>query len=231
MISVSCIIPVRNEGPYLETLLSQLSSFDGVEEIFVVAGQDDESLLTLLARFPAVRLLRSSPGRAQQMNRGALETNSEVLWFLHADSVVPQNALDLIRSAVARRPDGLGAFRFGLSSKATWARVIEWGARLRSERFHLPYGDQGFFCRAAVFRLLGGFPEEFPMEDLQLVWRARSEQRVYVLPAVLFTSARKWEQKGVYRIAFQHAFLLLKFLCGPKPSWSFATDSRAPTSR
>ena len=46
-----------------------------------------------------VRLLRSERGRARQQNRGAGIATGTVLWFLHADSMPPPDAIAQIRLA------------------------------------------------------------------------------------------------------------------------------------
>jgi len=49
-------------------------------------------------------------------------------------------------------------------------------ADLRSRYTSLPYGDQALFVRAAVFRRVGGFPEQPLMEDIELSKRLKRKE-------------------------------------------------------
>src|SRR5215471_13667355 len=57
-------------------------------EIVVVDGGSSDSSVEI-ARKLCDQLLSSEPGRARQMNLGANAAHSEVLAFVHADTIVP----------------------------------------------------------------------------------------------------------------------------------------------
>ena len=86
------------------------------------------------------------------MNAGAARARAEVLWFLHADSLPPVQALKLIRQALV--PEGVvgGAFAHRFVEPVWSLHVINWMNRLRYRLTHNYYGDQGLFVRTAVFR-------------------------------------------------------------------------------
>ena len=87
-VSLSVIIPVRNEAARLPRLLQQLRPLlEGGDEVIVVdGGSSDESLS--IARSAGVLCLQGVSGRARQMNLGAAHARGQWLWFLHADSVL-----------------------------------------------------------------------------------------------------------------------------------------------
>ena len=97
---VSIIIPMLNEEAELPGLLGSLGTLGGQPEIlFVDGGSRDRG--PALARQAGYSVVDSPPGRALQMNRGALETRGEVLVFLHADSRLPPDSLRAIDAAMS----------------------------------------------------------------------------------------------------------------------------------
>jgi len=83
-------------------------------------------------------------------------------------------------------------------------RVVEWGARLRTRLFRLPYGDQALFVRRSVLEAIGGVPQVRVMEDLDLVAAMRRTGRLVILPQTAMTSARRYVAGGVWRTMFSH---------------------------
>ena len=88
----------------------------------------------------------SSPAgstRAALMNAGAAAAGGEILWFLHADSLPPRDAVALITGALAdpRVVSGAFAHRF---SEASWSlAAINAINRVRYRLTRNYYGDQG----------------------------------------------------------------------------------------
>ena len=82
------------------------------------------------------------------MNLGAAEATGEVLLFLHADTLLPDDFSGLIFDAVNRPTFAAGAFSLAIDSPAKSLAAIARLANLRSRFLHLPYGDQALFTHA-----------------------------------------------------------------------------------
>lgn len=158
-------------------------------------------------RQPQWRVLHASHGRAAQQNAGARAADREWLWFLHADSALAAETLPALEDFIDTHANALGYFdlRF-LDDGPALMRINAFGARLRSRWFGLPFGDQGFVLPRAAFERLGGFDTALAIgEDHDLVWRAR-RARLPLRPigAPLFTSARKYAERGWCRTTLSH---------------------------
>lgn len=189
--NVSIIIPIAGGETAHENLLKDLESFTkgGGAEIIV----------------------SSEGSRAKSLNAGAAKASREFLWFLHADSRVTQENIDILKRCLKREPEALHYFllRLGYGRPALNA----WGANIRSVVFGLPYGDQGFVISKAQFEKIGGYPEYAYGEDLLFVRKAKKiGVRVAFMPSKLSSSARKYRDQGWLKTTLKHQWMLLKLL-------------------
>ena len=195
---VSIIIPMPNEEAELPGLLGSLGTLGGQPEIlFVDGGSRDRG--PALVRQAGLPVLDSPPGRALQMNRGALGTRGEVLVFLHADSRLPPDSLRAIDVAMSD-PAVVGGRLDLVYERAEWP--YPWIARLGNLRSRLTKiftGDQTIFVRRSAFDAVGGYPEIPLMEDIELSRRLKRLGRVACLHAPVAGSTRKWRREGVWR--------------------------------
>jgi len=195
--ALSVVIPCLNEAGIIVQLLETLQGAraDGIELILVDGGSVDNTL-TLSA--PLVdKLIDSEAGRAQQMNAGAAVATGEILWFLHADSVIGgEFPMQIVTAMVASTRDW-GHFNIRLSGRHLLLRVIEFMMNWRSRLSGIVTGDQGMFIRRELFVRLGGFPEIPLMEDIAMSRRLKRSSRPLVLLQHLITSSRRWEQFGI----------------------------------
>ena len=99
-IDAAAIIPVVNEAGQLATRLQALQALRNHCQLLLVdGGSDDDS--TKIAEPLVDQVLHSPRGRALQMNCGSAQAQTDVLLFLHADTRLPDNVINLIVQAVA----------------------------------------------------------------------------------------------------------------------------------
>ncbi|AHE97736.1 TIGR04283 family arsenosugar biosynthesis glycosyltransferase [Thioalkalivibrio paradoxus] len=215
---LSVIVPVLNEAARLPRLLGDLAALRtlGHEVIVVDGGSTDRT--REIACSACDRVLASAPGRARQMNAGALEAQGEVLWFLHADTRVPPEAAHAVLQSL-RGPKCWGRCRVRLSGRALVYRLIAALMNLRSCLTGIATGDQGVYVTRAAFVAAGGFPAIPLMEDIALS-RAlkRACGRPVCLPVRLETSSRRWEEHGVLRTVLLMWALRLAYWRGADPA-------------
>ncbi|MCC4118175.1 TIGR04283 family arsenosugar biosynthesis glycosyltransferase [Aromatoleum toluclasticum] len=194
----SIIIPVLNEAPNLPSLSTQLAPLvqAGAEVLFVDGGSTDGT--PNLAGSAGFRTIRSARGRARQMNAGAKAARGDLLIFLHADTVLPGEALAAIADAL-RRGHAWGRFDVRIAGRPWMLRVVAQMMNRRSRLTGIATGDQAMFMIRETFELVGGFPDQPLMEDIEMSRRLRAHSRPACLRLKVTTSGRRWESRGVWR--------------------------------
>ncbi len=196
---LSVIVPALDEGETIAATLARLQPLRGRgHEVLVVDGGSRDDTRARAAAL-ADRVLQAPRGRARQMNAGAAQAAGDLLWFVHADTLVPPDADRLLVAALAGRGAAWGRFDVRLSGRRPLLRLIGRLMNLRSRLTGIATGDQGLFVSRELFGRVGGFPDLPLMEDVELSRRLRRELRPLCLRQRLVTSSRRWKQRGVLR--------------------------------
>ena len=203
---ISIIIPALNEAQALPATLARVFAQAGECEIIVVDGGSHDATRAIAAADARVHLVTAPKGRATQMNAGVRAAHGEWLLFLHADTLLPDGALE----AIAALPDDIqaGGFRHRFSGDDWRLRLISWMHNWRCRWTHVFYGDQALFVRRALFERLGGFPEDYPLEDVVFGERLRMRSRPRLLNLHVVTDARKFTQMGAWKSLGRVALIL-----------------------
>ncbi len=220
--ALSVVIPVLNEEENLKELIPYLNSSaanpEHLEIIVVDGGSEDRS--AIVADSLGAIVLKSSKGRARQMNKGAGVAKGGVLYFLHADSFPPQNYDTVILQAVGENIPS-GCFRLEFDSPSLFLRFFAWFSR-----FNIAIcrgGDQSLFISRTLFESLGGFDERYMVyEDNEFISRIYRKAKFQVLPLVLRTSARKYSLNGRFRLQYHFACIHLLYYRGKGPEALYA---------
>ena len=194
---LSIVVPVLNEALTLAQHLTALQSLraQGVEVVVVDGESCDDSVR--VAKSLADRVLSSPPGRGLQMNLGAQHASASALLFLHADTQLPEGAVEQITHAL--KPHAWGRFDIQLSGQSGWLPVVSWMMNKRSRLTGIATGDQGIFVCASAFKAIGGFPEQPLMEDIELTKRLKRVSSPACLKAKVVSSGRRWDHYGAWK--------------------------------
>ena len=196
---LSVIIPALNEGQGLARCLAPLQPMRrrGVEVIVVDGGSDDD---TVRIAAPLTDQVMVAPrGRAAQMNAGAAVAKGDILLFLHADTLAPEQADRLVTDALARSGRDWGRFDVRIDGRPWMLRLVALAMNWRSRLSGIATGDQTLFVRSERFAEIGGFPDQPLMEDIEICKKLRARGRPVCLREKVTTSGRRWEQRGVWR--------------------------------
>ncbi|MFN6482009.1 MULTISPECIES: TIGR04283 family arsenosugar biosynthesis glycosyltransferase [unclassified Nostoc] len=212
---ISIIIPAINEAGNIQKAIATTQASTNIEVIIVDGGSSDDTVT--IAQSLNVKVISSSPGRAVQMNAGALAASGEILLFLHADTRLPMGFDEMIRTALQQPGIVAGAFKLRIDASLFSLRWVEWGVNVRSHFYQMPYGDQAIFLTKEVFQKIGSFPELPIMEDFELMRRLKRIGRVVIIPTPVVTSARRWLQKGVFKTTLLNQIVIIAYLLGVSP--------------
>jgi len=215
-IALSIIIPTLNEEDVLGKTLTRLQVKKNCEVIVVDGGSSDATLT--LARNAGCKIISSPKGRGRQMNLGAAKATGEVLLFLHADTLLPDNFPALILGAISRPTIAAGAFSLAIDSPSKSLAAIAFLANLRARFLHLPYGDQALFATRTMFNTIGGFPEMEIMEDFVFIQNIKKEGKIIILPERATTSARRWQNMGIIRTTLINQLIVCGHSLGVPPT-------------
>ncbi len=216
ILNLRIVMPVLNEGDTLRAALLALQPMRqrGVDLVVVDGGSTDNTWA--LARALADEVLLAPRGRATQMNEGAQDCHADVLLFLHADTRLPGNADRLVFRAL-KAGHFWGRFDVRIDGAHPMLRVVERLMNLRSRLTGIATGDQAMFIRRDAFQRLGGFADLPLMEDIELSRRLKKVGPPACVKAIVATSARRWEQHGVWRTMVLMWGLRLAYFLGASP--------------
>jgi len=213
---ISIVIPTLNEADNLPRALESIGKLFPGEVIVVDAGSDDDTFR--IAEDWGAKVVSSEPNRGRQMNLGASEASGDILLFLHADTLLPDDYAARVRRALSNPLVVGGSFRWEVQPSSPFLRWIELTVDWRTRFLHLPYGDQAIFIRASLFRELGGYADIPLMEDVELVHRLKKHGRLAYVRAPVVTSARRYEKLGPFRTTMKNKLIFFGYYLGIPPS-------------
>eukprot|EP00538_Stauroneis_constricta_P004587 CAMPEP_0119551102 /NCGR_PEP_ID=MMETSP1352-20130426/4460_1 /TAXON_ID=265584 /ORGANISM="Stauroneis constricta, Strain CCMP1120" /LENGTH=471 /DNA_ID=CAMNT_0007597111 /DNA_START=87 /DNA_END=1502 /DNA_ORIENTATION=+ len=260
---ISVIIPAYKETPQdihetLSKAHDRCSDASTIQIIVVQAGgghsspgdddDDDDHLNQLQAMnnsWGDLHVLhhRGGGGRGRSMNVGAEKATGEILTFLHADTILPQNWDLSIRKAllgngssngsIDKRPNngmatccaftqGIDISPVGLKGGPCPAGInpaCEILGFLRCRICKLPYGDSVLSFPADLFHYMGGYPDQPLMEDFEIVSQLRKrsyllDERIVILKDRAYCSVRRWQAFGVIYTVLVNALCVHRYTSG-----------------
>src|SRR6202048_4670951 len=160
MTGVAIVIPMLNEAAGLPRLLRSLAA---LEPLAVDGGSADASVA--IAEAAGLLVVRhETRGRAAAINRGVQEATAPIICVLHADTLLPDDAVAVMRRVLADPGTALAGFtpllsgadrvRWGTSFHnwiKTWYAPLLFRPQLFLRGVRLLFGDHAMFFRRAEF--------------------------------------------------------------------------------
>lgn len=228
---ISIIIPVLNEEKSIIKLLAHLktnaSTENFVKEIIIVdGGSTDDSVA--IAKENGAMVFFSKKGRALQMNTGANNATGNLLYFLHIDTFPPKNFDALLAEAFLNNKN-VGCFQMEFDNSHYFLKFFAWFSKINLRICR--GGDQSLFICKELFKNLKGFNENFIIyEDNEFIGRIYKESAFTVLPQKVRTSARRYEEIGIYKLQYYFGVIHLKKFSGATPNELYAYYKRKITT-
>ncbi len=209
--SVSVVVPVLNEEALIGDFLRRVRSLAQELEIIVVDGGSADETVSI-ASLLADKTIVAPPGRAIQMNAGAAVARGEILWFLHADSKAPANAIDKICAALADPRKAGGCFRLRYPRPELIYRVSDSLGNLGVKVFGFALGDHGIFCRRSAFFNIRGYRNVPILEDAELYRGLRQVGKMKQLQETIVSDPRTFEKCGRFRTTAVYFVILVLYV-------------------
>lgn len=206
---ISVIIPTFNEENVLARNLRALFTQPGHYEVIVVDGGSTDPTIEIARSFADVQVVMAPKGRASQMNAGAQEAKGEWLLFLHADTVLPDRAIQRLNDMESDLSVQAGGFLHQFSGGDWRLTLISFLDNFRCTSSRIIYGDQALFVRRTLFEKLGGFPNQPILEDVTFCERLIRVTTPLILSPPVVTDARKFLAMGVWRTFLRVLLIIL----------------------
>jgi rSAM/selenodomain-associated transferase 2 len=211
----SIIIPTLQEEKTIEGCLSALQPLRNECEIIIADGDSIDNTRILAAPL-ADKVIISVKSRAKQMNNGARHATGDILIFLHADTCLPENALQMIQQEIGINGQW-GRFDIQLSGNHFMLKVIAQMMNWRSRLTGIATGDQVIFVTRLAFEKAGQYPEINLMEDIALCKALKKISPPICLKAKVISSGRRWECNGIYKTILLMWSIRLRYFFGADP--------------
>lgn len=211
---ITVVIPTLNAEHTLSPCLQAL--MPGVEaglirELIITDGGSSDATVALAKEWGA-EVISGAPSRGGQLRRGCDAAQGTWLLVLHADTVLQPGWITAV--AAHLKTHKAGWFRLAFAKGGQAGRLVASWANLRS-RFGLPYGDQGLLVPVALYRSVGGYPDQPLMEDVAIARALKGH--IEGLQAVAETSAVKYQTQGWVRQGARNLWTLSRYFLGASP--------------
>lgn len=206
MTGVTILIPALNEERALPITLQNLVSLDPApDQILLVDGGSEDQTCDLAKKAGLDVLVAPATGRSAQINYGVEKANCPVICVLHADSLLPTDAISEIRRTMADRAIALASFtpriagpggtRWGTTFHnyiKTWYAPLLMRPWLFFQGVRLLFGDHGMFFRREQYLAVDGCDEDVMiMEEADLCIKMAKHGKIKMIPRWIWTSDRR----------------------------------------
>lgn len=206
MTTVTVVIPALNEEKALPQTIENIRSLDPPADAMILVDGGSADRTCDIAQDAGLTVLQSpKKGRGAQINYGVAAAESQVICVLHADSILPIDAVAEIRSAMKDQTTALASFtprivgpsgtRWGTTFHnyiKTWYAPLLMRPWLFVKGVRLLFGDHAIFFRREQFQAVGGCDDSIKiMEEADLCIKFSRFGRTKMIPRWVWTSDRR----------------------------------------
>ncbi len=208
---IAVVIPAANEEKFIARALTSIyaQKYPSFSVITVINGCKDETEKIAREMIRPVDIILSHPnmlGYSRARNTGAWQADlADIIVFLDADSYMSPKCLSAIARAW-KKGAALGTVR-GQADRFSIIHGIIFLARNFAHLVDIYRGVLGglFYCDAKLFKTMRGYDLTATMDEHhEFISRARTqgEKYVFVLGGTAYTSMRRHDREGIFKILF-----------------------------
>jgi glycosyltransferase involved in cell wall biosynthesis len=209
---ISIIIPTLNEEENLNNLLLDIKSQTYKDyEIIVADAQSTDGTCTIAEENGCTLVDGGMPAKGRNM--GAYIAKGDILLFLDADIRIPSHFLHTSLDEFEQRSLDVAICKMRFTSDKiiyrAFARV--YNAVLSFLQYVDPNGSggNGIIIRKELHEKIKGFNESIRFgEDGEYIRRASKNRRFRMLREIVYTSARRYEEKGIPAMLLFHSKII-----------------------
>lgn len=216
---LSIIIPTLNEEDYLPRLLECLRKQreGGGDFEIVVSDAGSEDRTRKIAKAFGCKVVEGGlPAKGK--NQGAKETKGNLLLFLDADVVLPEDFLKKAMEEFRKRDLAIATFSLIPLSEKMWFQFLfnffyNYPLKIFEDKW--AHGAMGILVKKNLHKILGGFDEEIKIaEDHYYVQEAAKIEKFGIIKSTkIFVSMRRFEKESWLKIGYKYSFaeIYMKF--------------------
>lgn len=206
--------------------MQALSLVASPSEVIVVDNDSQDGTKQVAEDFGVNVLLEKEHNISKVRNTGAKSSTGDVLVFIDADTIVPEELFQTILAVMedSHCRGGAVAVEYGIV-RSRWIGLYLLGWKFWGALFNMAQGA-AHFCRKSVFEDLDGYDETIYMgEDIDFYWRLskfarRNKDYVYFMehPTVK-TSARRFNKMSFWKTVLLTHPIFIRLTWRDKSYW------------
>ena len=222
--SLSVVLPCLNElrHSYLPRILDNLTQQQGAAELIAVVSPSQDATREIIARYPQITLIDTdAQNRAQRLTVGITASQGDVVVLHHPATLLPERtALQQVQQLMADPSIVWGGFHHSFDVDHWLLRFTSWYSNTqRAVRGQILYLDHCIFARREALEKIGGVPNMDIFEDTALSQALQPFGPPQLVPGTVVTSARRFQQRGLYRHAVLNQALKLMYYLDLDPKY------------
>ncbi|MEO1045647.1 MAG: glycosyltransferase [Pseudomonadota bacterium] len=214
---VTLLIPTWQEEQSLPATIANIATLDPApDEVLLVDGGSSDATMELAKQAGFRAIIAPQKGRGPQINHGVTEAESPIILILHADSILPVDAIAHVRQTLGDPKIALATFlpiirgrktRWGTTLHnwiKTWYPIVT-HPHLFVRGVRLLFGDHAMFFRRDDFLAIGGVPSDATiMEEADLCIGMATRGKLKMTRKPVITSDRRIAHWGPLKANYRY---------------------------